>query len=173
MQLLSLILCYSGMLVFLCFLSFVMSFECLVTVLSLIFSCLMLLTSLLSTGNDNLIMMTIFYHYHIFLSSFMCVALWRGSLTHPLICPLTNTNRTREGLSPLDLCISEEFGAVVALLCTHNADLNLQRGSDPPLWQALNSKQEDVASILVQWVRLVYCPAFGAQRNLRAFLRYI
>lgn len=58
--------------------------------------------------------------------------------------------RTREGLSPLDLCISEEFGVVVALLCTHKADLNSQRGSDPPLWQALNSKQEDVASVLVQ-----------------------
>uniref|UniRef100_A0A0P4WJ56 FYVE-type domain-containing protein n=1 Tax=Scylla olivacea TaxID=85551 RepID=A0A0P4WJ56_SCYOL len=58
--------------------------------------------------------------------------------------------RTREGLSPLDLCISEGFGEVVGLLCTHNADINAHSGSDPPLWKALSSNQEDIASILVQ-----------------------
>ncbi|KAG0712539.1 Rabankyrin-5 [Chionoecetes opilio] len=59
--------------------------------------------------------------------------------------------RTREGLSPLDLCISEGFGDVVRLLCAHKADLNTHPGSsDPPLWKALSSNQEDIASILVQ-----------------------
>lgn len=59
--------------------------------------------------------------------------------------------RTREGQSPLDLCISEGFGEIVAQLCKKGADQNSHPSSpEPPLWVALNSKQEDIASTLVQ-----------------------
>lgn len=61
--------------------------------------------------------------------------------------------RTRDGESPLQLCISESLSAVVGLLCGKGADHNSHPNSpEPPLWQALDSKQEDIASTLVQYV---------------------
>ncbi|CAL4119884.1 unnamed protein product, partial [Meganyctiphanes norvegica] len=60
--------------------------------------------------------------------------------------------RTRSGESPLQLCIEQSVGSVVPLLCQSGADMSggATYTTDPPLWQALTSKQEDIASTLVQ-----------------------
>ncbi|XP_064118603.1 rabankyrin-5-like isoform X2 [Macrobrachium nipponense] len=59
--------------------------------------------------------------------------------------------RNRDGQSPLQMCITEGLSAVVGLLCGKGADQSHPNSPEPPLWQALNSKQEDIASILVQY----------------------
>lgn len=59
--------------------------------------------------------------------------------------------RTAEGESPLQLAIHCRLGEVVDALCVRGVDMSALdiRGSCP-LWAALDSGQEDVASILVR-----------------------
>ncbi|KAK7076768.1 Ankyrin repeat and FYVE domain-containing protein 1, partial [Halocaridina rubra] len=59
--------------------------------------------------------------------------------------------RTQDGQSPIQMCINEGLSAIVALLCGKGADQTHPNSTPPPLWQALDSKQEDIASILVQY----------------------
>ena len=55
-----------------------------------------------------------------------------------------------DGRTPLQLAIQRCLADVVEGLCLHGATLNsLDANGDCPLWQALESGQEDIASILV------------------------
>ncbi|XP_046739305.1 rabankyrin-5 isoform X1 [Diprion similis] len=53
--------------------------------------------------------------------------------------------KTRDGETPLQLCVHCRLGEVVEALCRRGVDTSI--GS--PLWDALDSQQEDTASVLV------------------------
>lgn len=58
--------------------------------------------------------------------------------------------RTREGETALQLAISNQLPLVVDAICTRGADMSVVNDSgDPPLWLALDSNLEDIASTLV------------------------
>ena len=62
-----------------------------------------------------------------------------------------HVHRTRGHRSPLQLAIKEGLSSVVEQLCSKGADMNLidPNEGDCPLWQALESGQQEIASILV------------------------
>jgi ankyrin repeat protein len=54
-------------------------------------------------------------------------------------------------MSPLFLAIHLRLPHVVKAICRHGANTNkVDQNGDPPLWVALSSKQEDLATILIQ-----------------------
>lgn len=58
--------------------------------------------------------------------------------------------RTQEGETALQLAISHQLPLVVDAICTRGADMSVVNDSgDPPLWLALASNLEDIASTLV------------------------
>lgn len=60
------------------------------------------------------------------------------------------TLRTQEGATALQLAISNQLPLVVDAICTRGADMSVVNDSgDPPLWLALDSNLEDIASTLV------------------------
>ncbi|XP_052739096.1 rabankyrin-5 isoform X3 [Bicyclus anynana] len=60
-------------------------------------------------------------------------------------------NRTDAGETPLQLAIHCRLGLVVEALCVRGVDMGrLDANGVPPLWAALDSGQEEVASILVR-----------------------
>jgi len=54
--------------------------------------------------------------------------------------------RTANGETPLQLCVHCRLGEVVEALCRRGVDTSI----GCPLWDALDSNQEDTASILVK-----------------------
>lgn len=62
--------------------------------------------------------------------------------------------RTHEGETALQLAISNQLPLVVDAICTRGADMSVVNDSgDPPLWLALDSNLEDIASTLVRGTR--------------------
>ncbi|UYV61362.1 ANKFY1 [Cordylochernes scorpioides] len=60
--------------------------------------------------------------------------------------------RTSEKETPLELAVKRHLPAVVEALCQRGADLSTpDQSGNSPLWVALETGQEDVASILVQY----------------------
>lgn len=60
------------------------------------------------------------------------------------------TLRTQEGETALQLAISNQLPLVVDAICTRGADMSVVNDNgDPPLWLALDSNLEDIASTLV------------------------
>ena len=58
--------------------------------------------------------------------------------------------RTQDGESSLQLAIKRHLPVVVDALCKRGANMNIwDDAGDCALWQALESGQEDIASILV------------------------
>lgn len=58
--------------------------------------------------------------------------------------------RTQEGETALQLAISNQLPLVVDAICTRGADMSVVNDNgDPPLWLALDSNLEDIASTLV------------------------
>ena len=73
--------------------------------------------------------------------------------------------RTQEKQTPLQHAISRHLPMVVEVLCQRNVDMNTMDHTDNcPLWQALDSGQEDIAHTLVSchWT-LVSILYFGIQ----------
>lgn len=65
--------------------------------------------------------------------------------TFPAFAP-----RTQEGETALQLAISNQLPLVVDAICTRGADMSVVNDNgDPPLWLALDSNLEDIASTLV------------------------
>ena len=63
-----------------------------------------------------------------------------------------NLSRTDKGETCLELSISKSLPDVVDSLCRLGADMSAAScDSNPPLWIALDSNQEDMASILVRY----------------------
>lgn len=59
-------------------------------------------------------------------------------------------SRTEDKQSGLDLAIKRHLPVVVDVLCQKGANMNaLNRDNNCPLWEALETGQEDVASVLV------------------------
>lgn len=59
-------------------------------------------------------------------------------------------SRTRENESPLQLAVKRHMPVIVDALCKAGADVNaVDDNGNSILWMALESGQEDVASILV------------------------
>lgn len=59
-------------------------------------------------------------------------------------------SRTQEGETALQLAISNQLPLVVDAICTRGADMSVvNEHGDPPLWLALDSNLEDIASTLV------------------------
>lgn len=57
---------------------------------------------------------------------------------------------TQEGATALQLAISNQLPLVVDAICTRGADMSVVNDNgDPPLWLALDSNLEDIASTLV------------------------
>ena len=58
--------------------------------------------------------------------------------------------RTLENQTPLQHAISRHLPVVVEVLCQRNVDMNtMDDTGNCPLWQALDSGQEDIAHTLV------------------------
>lgn len=58
--------------------------------------------------------------------------------------------RTKDGQTALQLAISNQLPLVVDALCTRGADMSVADDKgNPPLWLALESNLEDIASTLV------------------------
>lgn len=59
--------------------------------------------------------------------------------------------RTKDGVSPLHLSIDHHLPKVVDSLCRRGVDMSVPNHQGHcPLWAALSSGQEDIASILVR-----------------------
>lgn len=72
--------------------------------------------------------------------------------------------RTQEGETALQLAISNQLPLVVDAICTRGADMSVVNDNgDPPLWLALDSNLEDIASTLVSKA----FAAVAVQRHLR------
>lgn len=59
-------------------------------------------------------------------------------------------NRTQDGETALQLAIKHQLPLVVDAICTRGADMSVpDEKGNPPLWLALASNLEDIASTLV------------------------
>ena len=71
-------------------------------------------------------------------------------MTH-LSCKLKPNYRSDKGETCLELSIVNSLNDVVDCVCRHGADMSASSiDANPPLWIALDSNQEDLASILVR-----------------------
>ncbi|TRY99299.1 hypothetical protein DNTS_003990 [Danionella cerebrum] len=102
------------------------------------------------------------------------LALWTGM--HTIAAQLLgsgaaiNDTMTQEGQTALQLAISNQLPLVVDAICTRGADMSVvDEKGDPPLWLALESGLEDIASTLVRHGCDATCWSLGpggCQQNL-------
>ena len=63
-----------------------------------------------------------------------------------------DVNEKTPGLTPIQLAVKHHLPAVVEALCRNGANMNVvDENNDSVLWNALESGQEDIASILVKY----------------------
>lgn len=66
------------------------------------------------------------------------------------ICLISSFFRTMENETPLQHAIKRHLPVVVEVLCQRGVDMNItDNNNNCPLWQALDSGQEDIAQTLV------------------------
>ena len=75
---------------------------------------------------------------------------------------LRTVARTEDNRTCLELAIKRHLVAVVDQMCKHGAAVNeVDETGDCPLWQALDTGQEDIASVLVGGRTGLGCTKWG------------
>lgn len=82
--------------------------------------------------------------------------------------------KTMDNVTPLQLAIKHKVGAVVEALCKRGADMSVKdENNNCPLWVALDSGEEDIASTLVRYGSkyLINLCLISSLKNLPVFFQ--